>query len=61
MKSQTPLRRISLNIPSSVDTALDKESARQSRTRTAIIVIALLHYFRAIRQQNLNQKNGKLH
>lgn len=38
------LRRISLNLPVTLDAAVTKAAARTSRTRTAIIVIALINY-----------------
>jgi hypothetical protein len=50
-------RKISLNLPNSVDRSLSTESNRQRRTRTAIIIIALMIYFDAQRKQR--QHNGK--
>jgi predicted transcriptional regulator len=50
-------RKISLNLPNSLDRSLSTESKLTRRTRTAIITIALMLYIEQQRKQR--QHNGK--
>lgn len=54
-------RKISLNLPWDIDRWLTLEAMRERRTRTAIIVIALLKYREASKRQRSLQTQGSNH